>query len=317
MSLSLRRTPLLRPGAARLLTSALVYGRSASYGRIHSPLQNGKYGTLAGEKSYSIAIRTITRPFLLTSGLDPVTLLKRSFASYPSLLRQTTQHPEDIRDPPRTNEEASAKTSGEKPDESKNSNNGKESKSGDSEQEGRAEDKQEKKQEAAPPPPHGDKSPWQVFRETLQSEFKQSKEWNESTKALASSANQFSESESVKRARSAFEKTSGAASSTASSALKSTGQVLGKSAAWTWETPVVKGVRKGANAVGSGLDKATKPLRETEAFKNVKDVIDDGSSSRYGGWVEKEERRKARELRELKETTSGKHRTEKAEEDPK
>jgi mitochondrial import inner membrane translocase subunit TIM44 len=48
---------------------------------------------------------------------------------------------------------------------------------------------------------------------------------------------------------------------------------------------------------GEALDKATKPLRETEAYKNVKDVIDDGSSSRYGGWVEKEERKRKRELR--------------------
>jgi import inner membrane translocase subunit TIM44 len=57
-------------------------------------------------------------------------------------------------------------------------------------------------------------------------------------------------------------------------------------------------VRKGANITGEVLDKATKPIRETEAYKNVKEVIDDGSSSRYGGWVDKEERRRRRELRE-------------------
>jgi mitochondrial import inner membrane translocase subunit TIM44 len=57
----------------------------------------------------------------------------------------------------------------------------------------------------------------------------------------------------------------------------------------------MKGVRKGANITGEVLDKATKPIRETEAFKNVKDVIDDGSSSRYGGWVDKEERKRRRE----------------------
>jgi import inner membrane translocase subunit TIM44 len=49
------------------------------------------------------------------------------------------------------------------------------------------------------------------------------------------------------------------------------------------------------------IEKGTRPIRETEAYKNVKNVIDDGSSSRYGGWVEKEERRKARELREAQE----------------
>src|SRR5579862_5365702 len=65
------------------------------------------------------------------------------------------------------------------------------------------ESKGQKKEEAPPPPPHGDKSPWAVFTDTLKSEFKASKEWNESTKDLASSANQFTENESVKRARAA------------------------------------------------------------------------------------------------------------------
>ncbi|KAL8871550.1 MAG: hypothetical protein Q9174_002642 [Haloplaca sp. 1 TL-2023] len=183
--------------------------------------------------------------------------------------------------------------------------------------------RKEKKQEAPPPPPHGNKSPMQVFMETLQSEFKASKEWNESTKAIASSAHQFTENESVKRARAAYTAASGAATSTTSSALKSTGKVIGQSAAWTWDTSVMKGVRSGVNATGRGFEKATRPVRETEVYKTavggVKDVIDDGSSSRYGGWVEKEERRKQKELRDLKEATqSGPlgRRAEKMEEDP-
>jgi len=156
-------------------------------------------------------------------------------------------------------------------------------------------EKKEKKEDLPPPPPHGDKTPWQVFMETMQTEFKQSKEWNESTKALASSANQIAESESVRKAREAYEATSGVVSQTAGKVVKTTAGAIGKGAQWTWETPVVKGVRKGANITGEVLDKATKPIRETEAFQNVKKVIDDGSSSRYGGWVEKEERRRRRE----------------------
>lgn len=175
--------------------------------------------------------------------------------------------------------------------------------------------KEEGKEEAPPPPPHGDKSPWQVFRETLQSEFKASKEWNESTKALASSAHEFSENENIKRARAAYEAASGAATSRTSTAFKTTGQAIGKSAAWTWNTPVVQGIRKGVNATGSGLEKATRPVRETEAYKSVKDAIDDGSSSRYGGWIEKEERRKQRQKREALEAQSGR-RVEPMVEDP-
>ncbi|RCI14332.1 hypothetical protein L249_5942 [Ophiocordyceps polyrhachis-furcata BCC 54312] len=150
------------------------------------------------------------------------------------------------------------------------------------------------KEDLPPPPPHGDKTPWQVFMETMNSEFQKSKEWNESTKQIGAAAHQFTESESVRRAREAYERSTGAVSSTASRAVKSTAGAIGKGAAWTWETPVMKGVRRAANVTGEAVDKATKPIRDTEAYKNVKEVIDDGSSSRYGGWVEKEERRKKR-----------------------
>ncbi len=153
----------------------------------------------------------------------------------------------------------------------------------------------EKKEDPPPPPPHGDKTPWQVFMDTMNTEFQASKEWNESTKQIGAAAHQFSESESVRRAREAYEKSTGAMSSAAGAAVKGTAGAIGKGAAWTWDTSVMKGVRKAANVTGDAMNKATKPIRDTEAYKNVKDVIDDGSSSRYGGWVEKEERKRRRE----------------------
>lgn len=183
-------------------------------------------------------------------------------------------------------------------------------------EEGKAEGEgegKEKKEDLPPPPPHGDKTPWQVFMETMNTELKKSQEWNESTKQIAASANQFTESESVRRAREAYEKSTSAISSTTTKAVKTTATAIGKGAAWTWDTSAMKGVRKAANVTGDALDKATKPIRDTEAFKNVKDVIDDGSSSRYGGWVEKEERRKRRE--QWEKTRGGDH--EVLEEDPK
>ncbi|KAM0519381.1 hypothetical protein ACHAPE_003552 [Trichoderma viride] len=182
-------------------------------------------------------------------------------------------------------------------------------------EEGKAEGEgegKEKKEDQAPPPPHGDKTPWQVFMETMNTELKKSQEWNESTKQIAASANQFTESESVRRAREAYEKSTSAISSSTTKAVKTTATAIGKGAAWTWDTSAMKGVRKAANVTGDALDKATKPIRDTEAYKNVKDVIDDGSSSRYGGWVEKEERRKRRE--QWEKTRGGDH--EVLEEDP-
>ncbi|KAI9848904.1 MAG: protein translocase subunit [Thelocarpon superellum] len=204
---------------------------------------------------------------------------------------------------------------------------GKEEESQRGREEGEKQGEFDKKEDAPPPPPppppHGSKTPWQVFTETLKTEFQASKEWNESTKALASSAHQFTENESIKRARAAYSAASGAATSTTGTALRGTGRALGKTAAWTWETPVVRGVRAGVNMTGRAIEAGTRPVRETEAYKKavggVKDVIDDGSSSKYGGWVEKEERRKKRELRELEELK--RHgprgrRVEKMEEDP-
>ncbi|RKF65376.1 Mitochondrial import inner membrane translocase subunit tim44 [Golovinomyces cichoracearum] len=158
--------------------------------------------------------------------------------------------------------------------------------------------RERQKESSPPPPPHGDKSPWQVFTETLQSEFKASKEWNESTKALAAGAQQLTENESIRKAREAYEVTTGAVGSTTAKVLKTTAGAVGKGASWTWETPVVKGVRTTVNATADVIEKGTRPIRETEAYKNVKNVIDDGSSSRYGGWIEKEERRKRRIARE-------------------
>ncbi|PMD48786.1 putative mitochondrial import inner membrane translocase subunit tim44 [Hyaloscypha variabilis F] len=215
-------------------------------------------------------------------------------------LRQEKEKPATPEEP--LADESAKKASTENPEsatgEEKAKEEAKEETEGESEGEGKNKDE---KEAPPPPPPHGDKSPWQVFTETLQTEFKASKEWNESTKALAAGAQQFTENESVRRARQAYESTTGAVSSTTANVLKTTAGAVGKGAAWTWETPVVKGVRSTVNATASVIEKGTRPIRETEAYKNVKNVIDDGSSSRYGGWVEKEERRKARELREAQE----------------
>lgn len=167
------------------------------------------------------------------------------------------------------------------------------------------EGKEKEKEEKAPPPPHGDKTPWQVFTETLRSEFKASKEWNESTQQLSAGYQEFTENPTLRKARERYEQASGAAASTTGAAIKKTAGAIGSGAAWTWDTGVVKGVRKGATAVGSGLEKVTRPVRETEAYKSVKETIDDGSSSRYGGWTEREERRQKREAREAAEVARG------------
>lgn len=218
---------------------------------------------------------------------------------------QAKQEPpqEDVRDPPRQNDEGANKSEAKSDAESDKPK---------SEKEG--EQKETNKEAPPPPPPHGDKTPWQVFRETFSSELKKSNEFNESTKQLAGEIQDFRESEGVKKAGAAYEATIGRAARGAGSAISGTAKAVGQGAAWTWDTSLVQGVRKGVNATGRGIEQITRPVRETETFKNVKEAIDDGSSSRYGGWTERDERRLKRAAREAKE---GIKHVEKMEEDPK
>ncbi|GBF67203.1 mitochondrial import inner membrane translocase subunit [Trichophyton mentagrophytes] len=310
-----------QPAAARLVLRGCSPLTSTAGARGHLAGRRIITPTALRHFSSPNTIHTTSSPILpSTTGLshlsrhasDPLWVIlatKRSFHSARTLLQQQQQKQQKPTD---SSAEGSAKDQTSKEESKEEPKKEGEEESADSKKEDG-----KKKEEAPPPPPHGDKTPWQVFTETLRSEFKASKEWNESTKALASSAHQFTESESVRKARSAYEAATSTASSTTSSALKKTGTVIGKGAAWTWDTTAVKGIRSGVAATGRGIEQATRPVRETKVYKtavgNMKEVIDDGSSSRYGGWIEKEERRKRREQRELKE---GSKKVERMEEDP-
>ncbi|PGH18519.1 hypothetical protein AJ79_00296 [Helicocarpus griseus UAMH5409] len=302
------RTALLRNNST---VASAAYGARAVSQRslthsaaFHSAITSRSLPSSASKRPIPITSPFLHAPPTQLNSIFAVLPVRRSFQTGSSLWQQKQKESEQASSENEKSDESSQRAKNE----------------GEGEDQGEKSKEDGKKKEAPPPPPHGDKTPWQVFTETLRSEFKASKEWNESTKALASSAHQFTESESVKRARAAYETASGAATSRTSQALKSTGKAIGQGAAWTWDTSVVKGIRSGVNATGRGIEIATRPVRETKAYKSavggVKDAIDDGSSSRYGGWMEKEERRKQRELRELAEAKTGRRRAEKLEEDP-
>lgn len=326
-------TPSIYLRVPSLTTAAHSYGRSPAYRRLLTSLSNHISTTnnaLHLSRPFSSPVLTPLRSHFLPETIATIQI-RNLHRSPPWYQERPQQTPDPTKSKPKTEYKAEKTENTKKPEQAapgpkseakaeSSEEQAKKQEGGDKSDEkcgGKSEqDESKKKEDPPPPPPHGDKTPWQVFMETMQTEFKASKEWNESTKQLADSAHQFTESESVRRARQAYESTTGAVSSTAGRVLKTSAGAIGKGAAWTWETPVMKGVRKGANLTGEALDKATKPIRETEAFKNVKNVIDDGSSSRYGGWVEKEERRKARELRE-KQAAKINGRAEDMVEDPK
>ncbi|EXJ58744.1 hypothetical protein A1O7_06174 [Cladophialophora yegresii CBS 114405] len=280
-----RRAPLYGVRQYVTTTSALATVRQAQHGRTAAYRR-----LLPSPLVYNFRLPPFS-PRLTPSNQQLIRSLNTSRS-------QSQQQPkadpkEEVRDPPR-DEKPEQEASGEKEEKDAKSEKG------------------EKDDKPPPPPPHGDKTPWQVFTETLRTEFKASKEWNESTKQLSGSVQQFTESEAVRRAREASE----AATKGTSQVLKSTASAIGSGAAWTWETPVVQGIRKGVNATGRGIEKATRPIRETKAFKDVSEAVDDGSSSRYGGWIEKEERRKREEARRLREAQSPEKKQEQMVEDP-
>lgn len=294
------------------------YGRSPAFRRLISSRVTSRND---GARSTRILVDSTAQIPLLRSQFLPSTI-RPAFAPQSRAIHATRQSRQDVKTENKPENKAQTESAkaeaaveeeqSKKQEEPETEGEEKKKKAEGEEDEG--EKKEEKKEDLPPPPPHGDKTPWQVFMDTMQTEFKASKEWNDSTKQLAQGATDFVESESVRKAREAYEKTTGAVSSTAGKVLKNTAGAVGKGAAWTWDTSVMKGVRKAANVTGEAIDKSTKPIRDTEAFKSVKSVIDDGSSSRYGGWVDKEERKRQRELREQQ---GGAQKIEVMEEDPK
>ncbi|KAL1633694.1 protein translocase subunit [Diplodia intermedia] len=310
-------------GAARssLSSSTSAYARSPACRRLSTAVLESQRSS--SRLTSPVSSSPSSLPFL-RSQLQPQDILLRSSALYArhfhaqSYLSQEAKKADPkpsaedkarAEDAKKSSPAADAET-GEKKADSEQKAEGEQAEGEQKEGEGKG----KKKEDAPPPPPHGDKTPWQVFTETLKTEFQASKEWNDSTKQLQAGVEDFTQNENVKRARSAYKSAAEAAGSTTSTVLKKTGSAIGQSAAWTWDTVPVRVLRKSANVTGRGIEKITRPVRQTEAYKSVKDVIDDGSSSRYGGWVEKEERRKKREERDEK---SGRPRVvEKMEEDP-
>jgi len=305
-------------------TPSTIHGRAAAYRRLSTIPSNSKTSTTASNPVISQSFTSSSIPFLRSSFLPqnilfrPASASSRYFHSRSALFQQAPKETEDVKKTKdagdKAKEGATEGATGEKKEgETENKKEGEEE-SGE-EKEG---DKDKKKEDAPPPPPHGDKTPWQVFTETLKSEFQASKEWNEGTKAISSGVTEFTQNPTVQKARTTYSKVTDTATTKTAEALKSTAQVVGKGAAWTWETTPVKGVRKVANVTGTGLEYVTRPVRQSKAFQAVKETVDDGSSSRYGGWVEKEERRRRRELRELNELQrAGGKKTGPLEEDPK
>ncbi|KAK6458673.1 inner membrane translocase component [Scheffersomyces xylosifermentans] len=142
--------------------------------------------------------------------------------------------------------------------------------------------------------PQGNQSPLKVFLDTFKKEVKKSSELKENIKALQDESGRVAESEAFKRAREAYESAQ-KGTNAAGKVIKSTADVVGGAAVKAWDSPVGKGVRTTVRVSAEAADKAFEPVRQTQVYKDVSEVIDDGSSTAYGGFLTKEQRQKLRQ----------------------
>lgn len=148
-------------------------------------------------------------------------------------------------------------------------------------------------------------SPLKVFFDTFKSEVKKSNELKENIKALQDETGRLGESDAFRRAKEAYDraqKGSSAASKVASKAAEQVGDVAYKA----WESDIGKGVRRTVKSGAQAADKAFEPVRKTQVYRDVSEIIDDGSSTAYGGFLTKEQRERLRKKELEQRLKSGK-----------
>ncbi|KAF8980528.1 protein translocase subunit [Entomortierella lignicola] len=159
-------------------------------------------------------------------------------------------------------------------------------------------------------------SAFSKFVETLKEQIKKNKELQDSVKKLQDESGKVGENDALRKAKDAFEKAKeGAASAgiateklkqTAEQLRKATGKI-GESVSETFkgatENEFVKGSKEKISETGKvfaeTVDSTTKPIRDNEYFKNVKESVEtviQDTESRYGGYISKAARRRARGL---------------------
>ncbi|CAG8536440.1 12192_t:CDS:2 [Ambispora leptoticha] len=150
------------------------------------------------------------------------------------------------------------------------------------------------------------------FVETFKTQLKKNKELQEDVKLLQDQAGSLSESETLKRAKQVYEKAkegAGATTNIGSEAIKQSVSEIKKSAEKigttvsetlkeVGETPFVKQSTEKISDFAEKVSSTTEPIRQTKVYSTMRDTLKEtvpDDSSRYGGFMDKETRRKARE----------------------
>ncbi|WVN91172.1 uncharacterized protein L203_106427 [Cryptococcus depauperatus CBS 7841] len=158
------------------------------------------------------------------------------------------------------------------------------------------------------------RSPWAVFTQVLKEEIEKNKGWQDNVKQLQGDVDKFADSAAMKKAKDVYEKTrltnlikSNPRIQSAVSELQSAGISVHDAVQHALrESEVLRAISTATNRFVSSVDSATAPIRDTKAYKLMAESIEEafedesGVGSRYGGYEDKEARRKKREARAKK-----------------
>ncbi|WVR09247.1 hypothetical protein IAU60_006312 [Kwoniella sp. DSM 27419] len=193
--------------------------------------------------------------------------------------------------------------------------------------------KQKQKQKDSRPPPEDNapaQSPWKVFTQVLKEEIEKNKGWQDNVKQLQGDVDKFADSAAMKKARDVYEKTritnliknnpriQGAVSDLQKAGISVQDAVAHALA----DSEVLKAISAVTSRFVSAATSATQPIRDSKTYKIMAESIEEafedntGMSSRYGGYEDKEVRRKRRELRAIRAAKSGRKVVKRVEENP-
>lgn len=177
------------------------------------------------------------------------------------------------------------------------------------------EGQQQQRKGPTPEEGHGPaKSPFAVFAQVLKEEISKNKAWQENVKTLQGDVDKLADTQAMKRARDMYEKAritsmiqNNPRIQAALTDLKSRGISASEAISKALEdSGVIYAIRASYGWASDTALRATQPVRDTAVYKaiaaSVEDTFDDetGLASRYGGYMEKEARRRKREARAKK-----------------
>ncbi|KGB76097.1 import inner membrane translocase subunit tim44 [Cryptococcus deuterogattii 99/473] len=175
-------------------------------------------------------------------------------------------------------------------------------------------EQQSQKKKSGNDEPITPRSPWAVFTQVLKEEIEKNKGWQDNVKQLQGDVDKFADSAAMKKAKDVYEKTRLTNLIKNNPRIQSAVGDLHKAGISVHDavqhaladSEVLKAISAATNRFVSAASSATAPIRDTKAYKLMAESLEEafedesGVGSRYGGYEEKEARRKKREMRAKK-----------------